>query len=141
MPHPRFRGANAAYRTVYATFRHGSALQDLFRRAREPWTVLQNVSCPLQAVEGRIRTCEARDVGRVTRRRVAQHVVRKPASQFGTGSIGFRQNSGQSPDGAEGSRKALWLSEGIRPLPMRRNPKRRFRPTRAYPAQRLCVTT
>jgi hypothetical protein len=42
-----------------------------------------------------------------------------------------RQNSGQSPDGAEGSRKAMWFSEGIRPLPMRRNPKRRFRPTRA----------
>jgi len=70
-------------------------------------------------------------VGRGTRRRVAQHAVRKPASQVGTGSIWFRQNSGQSPDGAEGSRKALWFSEGIRPLPMRRNPKRRFRPTRA----------
>ena len=70
-------------------------------------------------------------VGRGTRRRMAEHAVRKPPSQVGTGSIGFRQNSGQSPDGAEGPRKALWFSEGIRPLPIRRNPKRRFRPTRA----------
>ena len=87
-------------------------------------------SGPWKGVSGLVKPAR-KVVGRGTRRRVAQHAVRKPASQVGTGSIGFRQNSGQSPDGAEGSRKALWFSEGIRPLPMRRNPKRRFRPTRA----------
>jgi hypothetical protein len=134
MPHPRFRGANAAYRTVHATFQ---ALEAPFRTSSaglgSPGSCFRTSLARFSAVEGRIGLVKParKVVGRGTRRRVAQHAVRKPASQVGTGSIWFRQNSGQSPDGAEGSRKALWFSEGIRPLPMRRNPKRRFRPTRA----------
>ena len=56
MAHPRFRGANAqppdrSCRPPDCSCRlpgRGSALQNLFCRVRKPWTVLQNVSCPLQ---------------------------------------------------------------------------------------------
>ena len=103
MDHPRFRGANATYTGP-------------FMPPSRPWKrpsgplpsgsgALDRASERLLPASGPWKVKPARKVvGRGTRRRVAQHAVRKPASQVGTGSIWFRQNSGQSPDGAKGSR-------------------------------------
>ncbi len=109
------------------------ALQDLFRRAREPWTVLQTSLARFRAVEGRIRTCEAREESSGTRNTASSGAARGAEARIAGRNRLHRVPTKQwtITRWREGSRRALWFSEGIRPLPMRRNPKRRFRPTRA----------
>ena len=133
MAHPRFRGANAAHRTVHAAHRtvHAAfqAVEAPFRTSTagfgSPGPCFRTSLARFRAVERRFRNREAvrKEVGRGAPRR------RGVARGAEAGIVGRKRL--QSPDGAEGSRKAMWFSEGIRPLPMRRNPKRRFRPTRA----------
>jgi len=86
----------------------------------------------LRAVEGRIRTCEAREEYWDAEHGVEWRARGAEARIAGRNRVHLVPTKQWTiTQGRGGIAQALWFSEGIRPLPMRRHPKRRFRPTRA----------
>ena len=136
MPHPRFRGANAAYRTVHATF---PAVEAPFRTSSaglgSPGPCFRTSLARFRAVEGRIRTCEAREKSSGT-----QNTASSAAARGAEARIAGRNRLHRVPTKQwtitpwrAGSVQSPVAQRSYSPITHASNPKRRFRPTRAHP--------